>query len=77
MLDKALNSIKESLSYDGFDLLAAEREGGLIDIMIVARHDACIDCLVPKPVLEEMIASALQENGIKYSEIKLTMPVNF
>ena len=58
MLDKALSSIKESLSYDGFDLLAAERDGGLIDVMIVAGPAACVDCLAPKPVLEEMIAAA-------------------
>lgn len=77
VLEKALNKIKESLSYDGFSLLAAERDGGVIDVMIMAGPDACVDCLVPKPILEEMIANALEENGIAYTEIKLTMPVLF
>ncbi|HHU30165.1 MAG: hypothetical protein QM368_08805 [Bacillota bacterium] len=74
MLEKALSGIKETLAYEGYDLLAAERERGVIDVMIIAGPDACEECLVPTPVLREMIASELKENGIKFKTINLTIP---
>ncbi|HHX75088.1 MAG TPA: hypothetical protein GX699_09320 [Firmicutes bacterium] len=74
MLEKALSGIKESLSYEGYDLLYREREDGVIDIQILAGPDACEDCLVPKPILENMIRRELDEHGVTYTAINLQTP---
>ncbi|NLC10654.1 MAG: hypothetical protein GX767_00185 [Firmicutes bacterium] len=75
MLEKALKSIRETLSYDGYDLVFEEKEGGILDIRIVAGPDACAECLLPKEVLREIIAKELTEKGVPFKSIELTLPV--
>lgn len=74
MLANALNGIRETLLLEGFMLTFSQPEEGVIDIAIIPGPDACLECLVPKPILEEMITDELDKHGIPYKTVNLQLP---
>jgi hypothetical protein len=73
MVEQALGEIKERLALDGYTLSATESHGE-IQIIIEAGPNACAECLSPKPILERMIASELEQKGVNYHKINIIMP---
>jgi len=57
-VEKTLEPIAQMLASDGYDLRVAV-DGDVIDIGIEATPDACVDCLVPQPTMEQIIRSQL------------------
>jgi hypothetical protein len=53
-----LRDVSEMLSFDGYELLVSASASEL-EVDIAAGPDACEDCLVPKPLMEQIIREAL------------------
>ena len=70
-LDEALKDFTSVLAADGY---TSEREidaNGRLRIRILATDAACADCLVPKVVLEAILAAALDGTGVELAEVQL------
>jgi hypothetical protein len=55
----ALAGLRAGLEADGYELAAQAVEGGRYRVEITATENACEDCLVPKPLMARLVASAL------------------
>ena len=62
-LDLALTDIREALRADGYDLAVRPGEGERVAIEVSAGPDACVECLIPKDVFEQLVESACADSG--------------
>jgi hypothetical protein len=63
--DAALAELRSVLQEDGYGLEADGIGGTRLDLRIVVTSpDACADCLVPEPVLRQIISARLAESGL-------------
>lgn len=70
-IDNALQSLRDVLSADSYDLewsLAAENR---IVVRVVAGADACADCLVPVQVMEAIMSDALAPTRYTLDRVEL------
>lgn len=59
-VDTALKEFRELMAGDGYELSWAESAADKVVVTITAGPDACADCLVPLPVMESIMADALE-----------------
>jgi hypothetical protein len=63
--DAALAELRSVLDADGYGLEADGIGDTRLDLRIVVTSpDACADCLVPEPVLRQIISARLAESGL-------------
>ena|GEM_PF-602832 len=55
----ALKPLQEALAADGYDLVVDGIRDGSISLRVLAGPNACADCLIPRPLFEQMVASVL------------------
>ncbi len=67
-----LKRIRDTLQTDGYDLRVDKLSAGRLELSVVALDGACEECLVPKRLMEKMIANSLTDSAVK--EIKLRYP---
>jgi Fe-S cluster biogenesis protein NfuA len=60
-LATALDSIRPGLEADGFDLYVKSETAGDVIVCLAATAEACLDCLVPDDLLQQIVESALRE----------------
>ncbi|MBO0869735.1 MAG: hypothetical protein J2P15_14335 [Micromonosporaceae bacterium] len=65
-----LDTVRETLAADGY-LLDVREADGRVAVAISATPDACEDCLVPKPLMADILRDAL---GVDTDAIDLTYP---
>ncbi len=70
-LDVALAEVQTLLERDGFTASWDLDEQGGLRFRVGATDTACIDCLVPKPVIEAILADALEGTGHHVAEVSL------
>jgi hypothetical protein len=72
-IDQAqLDQLKQTLQADDYRL-DVDVTGDGADVSIVAGPDACEECLVPKPLMQSMLAPVL---GVQPESIRLTYPTD-
>lgn len=71
-IDRALDQIRAGLAPDGFEL-RVERvsEDGVVELVLQALPDACLDCLVPDQLLHAMLQQAIAPVYPDLREIRL------
>ena len=68
--DAALGDIAQALDVDGYSLQITNVVDGRLELEIIARPDACRDCLVPKSMMLSMIQPLVEDRGISSIEIR-------
>ena len=72
-IDRAqLEQLKQTLQADDYRLDVAV-QGDSADVAIVAGPNACEECLVPKPLMQSMLAPVL---GVQPESIRLVYPTD-
>lgn len=72
-VESALDNVRPALDADGFDLrLDSLGDGGEVGIVLEARTDACLDCLVPDDMLVQIIETAIRDKEPALSRVTLT-----
>ncbi|MFW3169018.1 hypothetical protein [Geodermatophilus sp. CPCC 206100] len=72
-IDQAqLDQLKQTLQADDYRL-DVDVQGDAANVQIVAGPDACEECLVPKPLMQSMLAPVL---GVQPESIRLTYPTD-
>jgi len=71
-VETALDNVRPALDADGFDLrLDSLGDDGTVGIVLEARPDACLDCLVPDEMLVQIIETAIREQEPNLSRVTL------
>ncbi len=70
----ALHPFTSGLAVDGYSLTVSRSGGEGLGVKISAGPDACEDCLIPKEMFREMLASRLNSEGVKFSNLVVTYP---
>lgn len=72
-IDQAqLDQLKQTLRADDYRL-DVDVQGDIADVAIVAGPNACEECLVPKPLMQAMLAPVL---GVEPGSIRLVYPAD-
>jgi hypothetical protein len=68
----ALDALRPSLDADGFDLyLDSMRTDGTVVVILEARPDACLECLVPDDLLIQMIGASIRKQCPSLGQVEL------
>lgn len=71
-VDVALQGLRDVLGADGYRLDYAVRGDRELVVSVLAGPDACADCLVPRSVMEGILADALADTP--YAVARVDMP---
>jgi hypothetical protein len=72
-IDEAqLEQLRETLKADDYRL-DVDVNGDAADVAIIAGPNACEECLVPKPLMQSMLAPVL---GLQPDSIRLSYPTD-
>lgn len=72
---QALEPIRETLRADQMDLSVEEGKGnGALKVEVIVDDESCVDCLVPEPMLRQIIERKLAERGVAYSSLDFRYP---
>ena len=72
-VETALENVRPALAADGFDLrLDHIGADGSVGIVLEAKPDACLDCLVPDDMLVQILETAIREQGPGLDHVVLT-----
>ncbi|WP_417561604.1 hypothetical protein [Microbacterium sp.] len=70
-IDAALAGFTEMMRTDGYLLAWEPSAPDRIVVTISATEGACADCLVPQPVMEAIMSSALAETAVSVDRVIL------
>jgi len=61
-IESALDTLRPSLASDGFDLsLLSADSGGVVEVVLTATPQACLDCLVPDDLMVGILDNAIRK----------------
>lgn len=70
-VDAAMDQFKDMLAADGYSLTWSVTPADKVVVQIVAGPQACEDCLVPLPIMEAIVADALEPTPCTLDHIVL------
>jgi hypothetical protein len=70
--ENALSGLRSTLEADDYRMSVSE-SGSSVEVTITAGPDACADCLVPKPIMRNILHAAL---GVPEDAIVLVYPAD-
>jgi len=70
--ENALSGLRSTLEADDYRMAVTE-SGGSVEVTITAGPDACAACLVPKPIMRNVLHAAL---GVPEASIVLRYPAD-
>jgi Fe-S cluster biogenesis protein NfuA len=69
----ALETLRPSLDADGFELrLASVSDDGTVSVVLHARPDACLECLVPDEMMVQIIDRAVRDQEPAIHRVEMT-----
>jgi hypothetical protein len=68
----ALDPLVQALEADGYSLDVAGA-GEELELSVVAGPAACAECLVPKPLMQQLMAQALADAGVEVAAERLRL----
>jgi Fe-S cluster biogenesis protein NfuA len=74
LIAAAVEDLRPSLQENGGDLLYERYEDGIVHCRLVLTDEACLDCILPKDVLETVVTQAAREREPGVVGANLTDP---
>lgn len=71
-VETALQNLRPGLAADGFDLRLESIAGGAVEVVLEAKPDACLDCLVPEEMLVSILETAIRDQDPSLDRVVLT-----
>ena len=59
----------QRMTGDDYDMRATAVDDALVDVEVIARDEACEECLVPKDVMRDVADICLQETGYRVRQL--------
>ncbi len=71
-IDRALDQVRAGLAPDGFELrIERVTDDGVVELILQALPDACLDCLVPDQLLQAMLQQCIAPVFPELREVRL------
>lgn len=71
---EACSELRQTLQADGADIEVVGVENSQAVVRLILRPDACLECIVPKGVLERILQTAIQEKAPEIKDVVLEDP---
>lgn len=69
-VEKALDNVRPALAADGFDLrLGSIEADNSVRVVLEAKPDACMECLVPDAVLVAILDKAIRDQDASVGQV--------
>lgn len=59
--EAALGGLREGFQADGADLELVSIEAGVARVRLLVSEATCLECIVPGPILEQVVSASLRE----------------
>ena len=71
-VETALAGVRPALAADGFDLrLGSIEPDGSVKVVLEAKENACLDCLVPDDMMTQLITDAIRREDSSLERVDL------
>jgi Fe-S cluster biogenesis protein NfuA len=60
-IEAVVEDLRPSLQANGGDLVFERYEEGIVHLRLELTDEACLDCILPKPILEQVVTQAARE----------------
>lgn len=70
----AVEEIKELVAADGGDMLLTGVDGATAHLQLVVEHSNCVECIMPREILEQITLDILQRGGAGISAVTIDDP---
>ncbi|MGG0719505.1 NifU family protein [Robertmurraya massiliosenegalensis] len=71
---EALDMFRKTLQADGADLQVRNVDSENITMELVIQDETCLDCIVSKSIMSNIIESQLKKKGISFENLNLEYP---
>ncbi|MEQ2525887.1 hypothetical protein EKG37_13660 [Robertmurraya yapensis] len=71
---EVLEPFRKTLQADGADLQVNNADTQNITMELVVADETCLDCIVAKPIMSNIIESQLKKSGIPFEQLNLVYP---
>jgi hypothetical protein len=73
-LQPALDEVRSIISADGGDILLTSVEDGTVNLQLVVQGASCAECILPRPLLEQVTLDIFQRGGTGVTAISIDDP---
>ena len=70
----AVEEVKELVAADGGDMLLTGVDGGTAKLQLVVEHSNCVECIMPREILEQITLDILQRGGAGIDAVSIDDP---
>ena len=70
-VESALDILRPGLNSDGFELRAGASEDGVVQVILEAKPEACLDCLVPEKMMMMIITDEIRKHDPSLERVEL------
>jgi len=70
----AIEEVKELVQADGGDMLLASVDGGTAHLQLVVENSNCVECIMPREILEQITLDILQRSGAGIGAVAIDDP---
>lgn len=71
-VNAALDTLRPSLTPDGFDLRVGELgPDGSVQVILEAKPDACVECMVPEEIIVQIVEDAIRRQDSSVTRVEL------
>ena len=73
-IESALDDVRALLRADGGDLELVGTDEGTVHLRLVLEDASCADCVLPKPLLTDVVRDALVKRGADVTSVDIDDP---
>jgi len=73
-LAPALDEVRALVQADGGDLLLASIDGDAVNLRLVVEGATCVECVMPRPILEQISLDMLRRRGVAVDAVNIDDP---
>ena len=73
-VDSALAGLREGFQADGADLQVVSAEAGVARIRLVVTEATCLECIVPNPILQQVIEASVRQAWPEVHRVEVEDP---
>jgi hypothetical protein len=74
IISRSLAELRAALHADGANLVVDELQGGTLRLRLVMRSEACLECVMPGEVLEQIALNSARESGLAVQNVLIDDP---
>lgn len=70
----AIEEVKDLVAADGGDMLLVSVDGGTANLQLVVENSNCVECIMPREILEQITLDILQRGGAGIDAVTIDDP---